>query len=399
MKSFPSLQISISAIGRFHMFDLARVLMSLGQSVSLYTGYPRFKVDPDLRPITRTRSRWVLATFLRRRFFFAPHDSWWEDRSLEDFGKWLRRTLPTERVDVLDALAGTGLEAGRELHDLGKPWICNRGSTHILTQKRLMEEEYARWGLRRPLFSDEGLDRALAEYEEADAIVVPAEFSRRSFLEHGVSPEKLFKSPYGVDLSLFRPIPVESGHPFRVVFVGTCSLRKGIGYLLEAMEPLVRKGKAETWLIGAASEESYDILQSHSGEFVYHGVKLRSELAPLLSQCDVLVLPSIEEGLALVMAQGMACGLPVIATPNTGAEDLFTDCVEGFIVPARDSLAIRHRVQWMNENLDRRQEMSQAAISKVKTLGGWRIYGERCLAIYQAVLQRKSPRSKMAESN
>ena len=42
------------------------------------------------------------------------------------------------------------------------------------------------------------------------------------------------------------------------------------------------------------------------------------------------------KGMALVQGQAMACGCPVIATTNTGAEDLFTDGVEGFIVPIRD---------------------------------------------------------------
>ena len=46
-------------------------------------------------------------------------------------------------------------------------------------------------------------------------------------------------------------------------------------------------------------------------------------------------MPSVEDGFEMVMAQAMACGLPVIATTNISAEDLFTDGVEGFIVPIR----------------------------------------------------------------
>ena len=47
---------------------------------------------------------------------------------------------------------------------------------------------------------------------------------------------------------------------------------------------------------------------------------------------DVMVQPSIEEGLSLVMAEALACGCPVIATENTGAEDLFQNNKEGFII-------------------------------------------------------------------
>ena len=56
-----------------------------------------------------------------------------------------------------------------------------------------------------------------------------------------------------------------------------------------------------------------------------------------MSRSHVMVLPSIEEGLALVQAQALACGCPVIGTRHTGAEDLFSDGNEGFIVPIRNS--------------------------------------------------------------
>src|SRR5437016_12615932 len=189
-KQLCTFRIAISSIGRFHMFDLARQMVRLGQNVRLYTGNPMFKVDTDLRPITETRPFWVIAYHLRWRIRPSPRTTWWDDRSLEDFGPWLAKSIGD--VDILDAISGTGCEAGRVLHDQGKPWICNRGSTHILTQKQLLEEEHARWRVR-PTFFDLGrpLERCLGEYAEADAIVVPSEFARRSFLDRGVSSERL----------------------------------------------------------------------------------------------------------------------------------------------------------------------------------------------------------------
>ena len=85
----------------------------------------------------------------------------------------------------------------------------------------------------------------------------------------------------------------------------------------------------------------------------------------MYSQGSVLVLPSIEEGLALVQAQAMACGLPVIATTNTGAENLFSDSVEGFIVPIRNPVAIRDKVEWMIGHPIERTDMGAAALQRV----------------------------------
>ena len=59
----------------------------------------------------------------------------------------------------------------------------------------------------------------------------------------------------------------------------------------------------------------------------------RSRVIEELQRASVFVLASIEEGLALVIAQAMACGLPVIATEATGIRELITDGVEGIVVP------------------------------------------------------------------
>ena len=88
-------------------------------------------------------------------------------------------------------------------------------------------------------------------------------------------------------------------------------------------------------------------------------------------------IESIEEGLALVQAQAMACGCPIICTTNTGGEDLFTDGVEGFIVPIRNVPALADRMQELADNPVRQQSMRAAALARVRSIGGWTEYGDR----------------------
>lgn len=95
------------------------------------------------------------------------------------------------------------------------------------------------------------------------------------------------------------------------------------------------------------------------------------------------------KGLATVQGQAMACGLPVIATTNTGGEDLFTDGVEGFVVPIRSPEAIREKVLYLYEHPEVREEMSRAALQRVQQLGGWNDYGERMVATYEQALARR----------
>jgi glycosyltransferase involved in cell wall biosynthesis len=96
-----------------------------------------------------------------------------------------------------------------------------------------------------------------------------------------------------------------------------------------------------------------------------------------MSRSHVLVLPSVEEGLALVQGQAMACGCPVVATAATGAEDLFTDGVEGFIIPDRDTGALALRLQQLADNPDLQQQLSAAALARVQQIGGWDRYGDQ----------------------
>ncbi|HWQ52562.1 MAG TPA: glycosyltransferase family 4 protein [Bryobacteraceae bacterium] len=386
MRPEQPLKIGVASLTRFHMFDLAREMGRLRQRVTLFSGYPAFKVDDDLRPFARTRPWWLLASRLRAMVPPAPRANRWNNLAFEDFGRWMRRQVSRLGLDVLDALDGTGLEAGRWMRDHGGTWICNRGSAHVLTQKELLEEEFTRWGEKLPAsaFDPQAVSRCVAEYEEADAVVVPSQFARRSFLERGFAPGRVHVCPYGVDLSMFRPEPKQDDK-FRVLFVGAQSIQKGIGYLFDAVRPLVRAGAAEVWLVGTATPDAEKILARNADLFTAHCSQPRDRLSWYYSQASVLVLPSIQEGLALVQAQAMACGVPVIASAHTGGEDLFTDGVEGFIVPVRDPAAIRAALLWMLENPRGRETMAEAALQRVRTLGGWREYGQRCLNMYHAV--------------
>jgi glycosyltransferase involved in cell wall biosynthesis len=120
------------------------------------------------------------------------------------------------------------------------------------------------------------------------------------------------------------------------------------------------------WLIGRQFEQV---------EFL--GMLPQTELPRHMSQSHVHVLASVEEGLAYVQAQAMACGCPLISTTNTGAEDLITDGREGFIVPIRDPSAIANKLQLLADDESLRAKMSTSAKDRVKKLSGWDTYGER----------------------
>jgi glycosyltransferase involved in cell wall biosynthesis len=300
------------------------------------------------------------------------------------FGKWLERTC--EPCDVHQVLSSFGVESHRVAKDrFGAMTVCDHGSTHISYQDDLLADEYRSLNLPYRHVNSRIRDRELREYQECDLITVPSSFARESFVSSGADPGKVVVVPYGVSLQEFRPLP-KHDKVFRILSVAALSARKGLQYLLQAFAQLKLQA-AELVLRGAIAEESAAILSRHRIDYRIQAPLPRSAMASLYSQASVVVLASVEDGFGLVIAQAMACGVPVIATSSTGAPDLFEDGREGFIVPPRDPTAIADRLRLLYEDPERRQAMGAAARLRVAGLAGWDRYGDSIASVYSSHLR------------
>ena len=114
----------------------------------------------------------------------------------------------------------------------------------------------------------------------------------------------------------------------------------------------------------------------------------QEKLKEIMSRSHVMVLPSVEEGLAMVQAQAMACGCPVIATKNTGAQNLYVDQKEGFIVPIRQPNIIAEKLQYLADHPDIRKSMSMLALARVREMGGWRTYGDMTASMLKNAMSK-----------
>jgi glycosyltransferase involved in cell wall biosynthesis len=218
--------------------------------------------------------------------------------------------------------------------------------------------------------------REEAIYAQANAITVASSFVARSFVEMGVPAGKVHVIPYGVRLAGVGALGEPPAGEFNVLFAGGAGLRKGVPYLLQAFANLRHPTKTLR-VAGYVRPDLRDVLHRLPQENVeFLGPVGGERLAELMSGSDVLVLPSIEDGFGMVMAEAMARGCPVISSTNTGGSDLYTDGVEGFIVPIRDPQSITERMQWMADNPLKAGEMRAAALRKVESLGGWGDYGD-----------------------
>jgi glycosyltransferase involved in cell wall biosynthesis len=380
------MKVCVAAGGTFHILDLARQLQRLGLLERLYTGAPAWRTT-GLPEAKVSRHSWL--TGLAQVAYRTPSArfrNFINRTAIKDFDRWMSRGIA--ECDVLHSLSSFATATQREARRKhGSLLVCERLSTHIAFQNEIMAEEFQRWKLPYVPIDPVIMQRELEEYEQSDVIVVPSTFAARSFAAQGVPTAKMKTAPPGVDLSTFRPA-LKQDNVFRVLFVGTLGLRKGIPYLLEAMRQL-HLPNLEFNLIGPWKPEVRSFLAAAEGTYRYLGVVPRTKLYDYYSQASVLVLPSVEEGLAFVQAQALACGVPVIATPNAGSEDLFTDGVEGFVVPIRHAEAIAEKIRLLHDQPDLQKEMSQAALQRVKHLGGWDAYGNRIAEIYRDALQER----------
>lgn len=285
------------------------------------------------------------------------------------------------------ASTGSALATLSRARELGVPAFLDYPIAHHRFSEKLLKEE-ARltpefagtlqfWELPRQ--TRQRLDR---EIELADRVFVNSTFAVRSFLEAGIPENKLIMTPFGVDLEMFSPEGPSHGlrergdRPFRVLFAGQITQRKGISYLLEAFEQ-ARLPDAELVFLGRPVGPARSLLDRPGVQF-WPPVGI-DRLASRYRACDVFVLPSLIEGFPQTAAIAMACGLPVILSENTSGRDVVDDGVTGYVVPIRNTQSIVERLGHLRENENQRLAMGQAARARIGTFT-WEAYGERIVA-------------------
>lgn len=320
----------------------------------------------------RSRILRKLAVYDRTNISLAIHN--------QQFDCWVEQHLPEH--SLLLFWNGFGLRSMQAAKKKGMITIVQRASSHPAYQARLLREEYARWG---GTFSQSKklLSRSIREVEEADYVLIPSQFVRQSCLEEGIAEEKLIEIPFGIDAGQFKPGDnLSKNAPFRVLFVGQLSFRKGILYLLQAWQKLQWRD-AELWLLGRVSAEIRPFLKPYHQDPSIHFLDYTPNPAQLYQQADIFVFPSVEEGSALVTYEAMASGLPTITTHNAGS--LVRHGQDGFLVTIRDVNKLAEYMEILRQDADLRRQMGQSARNYIEKYP-WKRHGDRLAAAVSDLL-------------
>jgi glycosyltransferase involved in cell wall biosynthesis len=291
-------------------------------------------------------------------------------RLLPWFDRWVKRLL--EPGDNIISSYGYTNECFQWVRAHGGKTLVDAGNSHPEHFWEILTEEHRRWKCDLPPVSPFWNRRAREMMAHVDYVLSPSSFVTGSFLEHGFKPEQILRNIYPVDLSCFAPDsqPRTKSRPLTIISTGALSLRKGTPYMLEAFRMVhQRHPSAKFLLMELVSDSAAPIVAQYRDLPIEWSPALpHSELAARLRSADIFVLPSLEEGLVRTALEAMACGLPVILTPNTGANDFVIPGQSGSVVPIRDARAIADAILEWGERI-----MSSAAPPQ-------RLFDSECLS-------------------
>jgi len=153
-----------------------------------------------------------------------------------------------------------------------------------------------------------------------------------TFVARGFAQEKLLRHQYGFDPETFTPRSGPRSGPFHAVFLGAVEPRKGLHVALEAWRRSEAYRDAHLSVYGRIVEGYEAVLQQYRAmpNVEFHG--FTDDAAAVLRSADILLLPSFEEGSALVTYEAQGCGVVPVVSDSTGAQCIHE--VSGMVHPA-----------------------------------------------------------------
>ena len=308
-------------------------------------------------------------------------------------GWLLSRRLPAcEIFHGWTSLCLAGLRAAKRHNAVT---IIENPSMHPRAWQRAVLRECDTWGVRphdcRSVLPEALIRRMEEEFAIADFFVVPSAIAAKSFDRAGLTGKALVVHA-AIDDTFFKPPHSrESNRKFRVCYAGRVELAKGVIYLLKAWKALALKD-AELVMVGDIGPEIASLIREYGlPNVLFEGHLSPEALLNMYQNADLFAFPSVNEGLARVVLEAMATGLPVVATDCSGADDCVTPGVDGTVVPARDANALAKAILWHYENREATREMGRAARIKIENHFTIAQYKDRMIQTYLSLSEKSRP--------
>ena len=422
---FP-LQVLVTQIGARRHYAVPAALQQAGMLAGLYTDVSM--AAPWLRTLKQILSPgWQLPGWksIQGRthpgvpddkvtcLWASPWAMWKNRKRAQNLGQYARWVAQNEafghevvrrgfgQADAVYAFNGAAVEIFEAAKAQGLKCILDMTIAPLEVVERLLAGERQRFpDLENETHTTDSPEVMIArerrEWELADLILCGSEYVTETLAEAGVDSTKCRVVRWGYSGPSVPKPTRNDGGVIRVLIAGTLELRKGVHYVLQAVD-LLKDPRFHFRFVGpnrlnmrAVREQFLNSTILNQVEFA--GPVPRTEMTDEYQNADILLHASLAEGSANVCYEAMAHGLPVIATPNAGSA--VEDGVTGFLIPIRDPEAMAQSLRRVADNAPLRESMGVSArqVASGLTLQHYQTQ------LSQAIQESLSPRKVSADS-
>jgi len=235
----------------------------------------------------------------------------------------------------------------------------------------------------------------LEAWRGVDHLIVVSQNLKEEMMKKGISNEKISVVYNGVDNEFLKENDYKTSlmilNKYGIsnhycLYVGRLTSRKGVDYLLYAMKKI---REIHCVVVGDGPQREYLFSLTKTigiqKRVTFTGYVPKEDLKHLYAAADFLVLPSLAEGLPLVILEALATGTPVIASRIAGIPDIISDGYNGIMVPPRDVDALSKSMQKLACDPELREKMSHNARRTINEKFSWKNVAKEVLTVYDKV--------------
>lgn len=306
------MKIAIALTGRSHLLNVAKSLIEAGHDVTFYTCIPKSRCEKFGLAKENVVSLFPLLGWL---FIYRKIKTMWLCEKILSILDNLADNCIAMILKPCDVFIGASVVAVKSSIAAKKKYnatiICDCGTKHVLEQDNVLSLLPNSRRIEKRV-----IKRELKNYKFADYITVPSYQSLKTFIKQGFQANKMFRNPYGVDISLFHPtIKPAPDKSYDVIITGTWRYIKGVDLLSKVC---FKMGLKLLHVGGQFANCPFP----NNPLFTHVPSVDEKELVKYYAKAKIFVLPSRAEGLALVLAQAAVCGLPIVYSKDTGGKDI-----------------------------------------------------------------------------
>ena len=228
-------------------------------------------------------------------------------------------------------------------------------------------------------------------WKKVDKLIAISREIYGDLINASVPEERIAYIPNSVDIEYYAPSTSKRwDFPITILFVGRLAEEKGVNILLHAMKQVVIKGFTDLSLIiagdGPLREELQKMVDDLAITKYVRFIGSTNDVIQYYHNSHILVIPSHWEGLSLVLLEGMACGLAIVASNLGGNREGIEDGVNGLLFAPGEEKELLSKIIYFLENPETAKEMGRISREKAIALFSLRENIHKYVELYKSLL-------------